>query len=151
MRFTCFILFLSLIAIHRPATAQTYAPYGVQTNVPVDTVLNDWGWTIVWQGGHGDMALLSNVFAGVAADDPETWVMYAARPAGSEVFTLLAAAPAVDALTVTLPNVTVSSNGRSGITTVIPWGSREAVTRFIRTPRTLWAPCLWLEITRNCV
>jgi hypothetical protein len=85
-----------------------YVPSGVQTNVPVSTVLGG-GWSIVFQDTYADNGtLISTVFAGVSPGD---YVMLAARPVGSDTFTLLAAGLDSDVQYYTPYNTTHTANG----------------------------------------
>ena len=104
------LLFASAMAMASvsPLSATTVIPLGVQTNVSVSTVLDDWGWTISYQGAYSGNVSISTMFAGIDADD---YVMFAARPVGSTTFTLLAAALFKDVTTFTDVDETTTANG----------------------------------------
>lgn len=104
---TCFLSLLFCTANAAPSAP--YVPVGVQLDVPVSTVINDWGWSVVYQGLYKEEAVpISTLFAGVNSTD---YVMYAARETGAENFALLAATLASDAWTITVDNGTTTSNG----------------------------------------
>jgi hypothetical protein len=83
-------------------------PSGVHNDVSVDTVLNDWGWEIVWQADYSASAPISTVFNGIGAGD---YVMLAGLQDGSATFDVLAATSYEDITTYTAQHTTHSSNG----------------------------------------
>ena len=97
-----------LLLAFSEASATVTVPFGVQQNIPFSTVTNTWGWTLTYQGTYNQTVALSTLYAGV---NPGDYVMYAARPVGSSVITLLAAANEADVRTVTAWNQTTASNG----------------------------------------
>jgi hypothetical protein len=104
---TFFLAVLASLAIASQARAVT-VPVGVQTNVPVSTV-TAWGWTTVYHDTYATKGVpISTLFAGVP---PGSYVMYAAKPTGSNTFTLLAAALESDVRAYTPPNTPHVANG----------------------------------------
>jgi hypothetical protein len=84
-------------------------PYGVQTNIPVDTVLNTWGWSVVYQDTYvTNNVPIGTVFSGVSPGD---YVMLAAKPLNGTSFTLLAAGLESDVRMHTNHSATHTANG----------------------------------------
>jgi PEP-CTERM motif len=90
------------------ANAAVTIPVGVQQNIPISTVTATWGWSLVYQGTYDQTVSITTLFAGV---QPGDYIMYAARPVGSLILTLLAAADEADVRTVTAQHQTTASNG----------------------------------------
>jgi hypothetical protein len=82
-------------------------PYGVQNDVPLNTILNDWGWTIVYQGDYGNSESLETMFGGATGE----YVMLAGIQDGSSTVDVLAAAPTSEVFTYTALNATHAANG----------------------------------------
>jgi len=92
-----------------PTLAKTATiPYGVSNGVPLSTVTNIWGWSIVYSGGFGDQVPLSTVFNGIKATDH---VMLASMSSVSKDIDVLAAALLSDVTTYTPLNVVHFANG----------------------------------------
>lgn len=87
--------------------AALYYPSGVQFDVPVGTVTGG-EWALLYSGLYGDFGVSLSFLSSV---NPSDLLLYAAKPVGSNTFTLLAAAPASDVLAYTPLNVTTPSNG----------------------------------------
>ncbi|MEW9798187.1 PEP-CTERM sorting domain-containing protein [Alteromonas sp. CYL-A6] len=90
-----------------------FIPFGVQNDVDVDTVLNTWGWEIVYRNdygadGFGAGTSLSAVFSGLDSDD---YVMFAALRDGSTKFEVLGAGLFGLVTSVTATNATNLVNG----------------------------------------
>jgi len=84
-------------------------PYGVHNDVSYNTVVNDWGWSVVYSGTYGtDDIPMSTIFNGVGAGD---YVMLAGIQRGSSTIDVLAAALYGAVTTYTARNVTHASNG----------------------------------------
>lgn len=88
-------------------------PFGVQNDVDVDTVLNTWGWEVIYQdtyaaGGFGSGTSLATVFNGLTSTDH---VMFASLQSGSTSYDVLSAALFSDITTVTARDATTTSNG----------------------------------------
>lgn len=99
----------ALFALPGAASAQTYAPVGVQSNVPVATVTGG-GWTEC----HRETFASHNVnsIASISTACASSQMMMACRPVGSPTLTLLAQAPKVDVMFDTgTGNVTHDVNG----------------------------------------
>jgi uncharacterized repeat protein (TIGR02543 family) len=99
---------LLLASFFAPFLHAGFIPVGVQQDVSVSTVINDWKWQIAYQGTYGDTVSISTLFQGIPDG---TYVMYAAKPTGATNFTLLAAALKTDAQTHTSHNTTTTANG----------------------------------------
>ena len=82
----------ALAVLAGTATAQSYAPSGVQTNVPEGTVAGG-GWSVCHSETYaGSNTPVADILA--ACDRPQ--VMLACRPVGNPDYTLLAQAPRGD-------------------------------------------------------
>lgn len=91
----------------------SFIPYGVHNDVALNTVLNDWGWEIVYRddysaGQPGSPIPFSEVFAGIDDDD---YVMLAGIQDGSATIDVLAAAQFTDVTTFTGLHQTHLTNG----------------------------------------
>ena len=107
MRYSSGCVVLLLLSIASPAAA-SIVPTGVHNDVPLNTVLNDWGWTIAYQDTYAtDNVPISTVFANVTGD----YVMLAAMPDdGSNIIDVLAADLENVVRTYTALNATNTSN-----------------------------------------
>ncbi len=95
------------IALSVGASQAAILPYGVQNDVALTTVLDDWGWNEIYRGDYGlDNLLLSDVFDGHGSH-----IMLAAQQQGSSDLELLAAVAWADFITYTPENQTKSLNG----------------------------------------
>lgn len=84
-----------------------FVPVGVQNDVSFDTVVNNWGWSVLYRGDYGASGLsVSSIFASAGQ-----YVMLAAIRDGSPTIEVLAAALTSDVLTYTAPNTTHTANG----------------------------------------
>lgn len=84
----------ALLALPNAASAQSYAPVGVQTNVPVATVTSG-GWTECYRDTFDvDGVPIANVSTSCASSQ----MMMACRPVGSPNLTVLAQAPKTDVM-----------------------------------------------------
>jgi hypothetical protein len=83
-------------------------PYGVHNDVSINTVLNDWGWEIVYQDNYSASASISTVLNGLGTGD---YVMLAGLQDGSATFDVLAATSFEDLTTYTVQHQTHASNG----------------------------------------
>uniref|UniRef100_UPI0030D974A9 hypothetical protein n=1 Tax=uncultured Arenimonas sp. TaxID=546226 RepID=UPI0030D974A9 len=89
------------------AAAQSYAPVGVQQNVPEATVTGG-GWSVCHSSTYAQNGI---PLATILANCSEENIMYACRLVGDPNFNVLAQAPRVDVFTDTgLGNATTSSN-----------------------------------------
>jgi hypothetical protein len=95
-----------------PSLAKAFIPVGPQNDVPINTVLQDWGWTECYVSTY---ATPFGTDASTAIEQCKgEYLMLAARRVGSDTFDVLAAAPATDVLTDTGAannGLTVASNG----------------------------------------
>jgi len=106
---TCFVTFAIVVLATSVATAGPTIPYGVHNDVLLDTVLNDWGWSIVYRGGYEATVTLDTIFGGLTGD----YVMLAGIQDGSASFDVLAAALQSDVFSYTAVNTTRAANGAS--------------------------------------
>jgi hypothetical protein len=83
-------------------------PYGVLNDVSYDTVVNDWGWTVVYRGDYNLDASYADLFGSIPAGSN---VMLAAIADGSTTFDILGAAPLSEVTTITPYNTTHTVNG----------------------------------------
>lgn len=90
-----------------PATAGLI-PYGVHNDVLLDTVVNDWGWTIAYRANYGVYNVsIDDMFANASGD----YVMLAGIHDASATIDVLAAALKTDVFTYTPRDVTHAANG----------------------------------------
>jgi|GEM_PF-1015489 len=90
-----------------PVRADVIIPTGVHNDVSFDTVVNDWGWTLLYEGSYGDMDVnLASILSGAGE-----YLMLAAMRHGATEIEVLAAAPTTDVLTYTAHNTTHTANG----------------------------------------
>ncbi|AQT67771.1 Low-density lipoprotein receptor repeat class B [Anaerohalosphaera lusitana] len=97
------LLFLSILTVS-PAG---HLPFGVQNDVPLDTVLNEWGWEIVYRGDYNLHESSDTMFGDITSE----YVMLAGIRDGSPTIDTLAAAPASVVFKHTNLNVTNEANG----------------------------------------
>lgn len=88
------------------ANAAAFLPVGPQNDVSYDTVVNTWGWSVIYRGDYNTNVSLSDLFAGA-----QQYVMLAAIHDGSLTFDVLAATTLADLQTYTPQNTTHLSNG----------------------------------------
>jgi hypothetical protein len=101
------VIMLGLCGVFESGYAGTI-PYGVMNDVSYDTVVNDWGWQVVYIGDYSANATYNDLFGSIAAGSK---VMLAAIHDGSTTFDVLAAASLSDITTITDLNVTHAANG----------------------------------------
>ncbi len=82
-------------------------PVGVQNDVELNTVLNDWGWTIAYRGDYRDNVSLNTMFGNATGE----YIMLAGIQDGSATIDVLAAALKTDVFTYTAKDVTHAANG----------------------------------------
>ncbi|AQT67770.1 Gluconolactonase [Anaerohalosphaera lusitana] len=97
------LLFLSILTVS-PAG---HIPTGIHFDVPLETVLNDWGWEIVYRGDYGERLPFDDVFGDVTRDT----IMLAGIRDGSQTIDVLAAGPTDEVLEYTPKDVTHEANG----------------------------------------
>lgn len=94
----------------------TIIPSGVLNDVNYNTVVDTWGWEVLYRGDYnlcsrgGNGCLISDLFANVNDDD---YIMLAGIADGSDSFDVLASALWSDVSTVTMRNQTHAANGAS--------------------------------------
>jgi hypothetical protein len=98
---------LASLALSTPVSAAPFVPTGVHNDVSYDTVVNDWGWSVVYRGDYSAFVSIDTIFAGVT---PESYVMLAGIQDGSSTFDVLAAALSQDVRTQTSHNATHTAN-----------------------------------------
>lgn len=104
------LLAASLVLGISSFASATVIPYGVQNDVSYNTVVNDWGWSVVYRGNYNQSATYNDLFGSVPTGN---YVMLGGIMDGSTTFDVLAAAPLSDVTTVTGTNQTHLSNGAS--------------------------------------
>ncbi len=90
-----------------PPVGGAFLPYGPQNDVALDTVLNDWGWSIAYRGHYGDSVSLDTMFGGATGE----YIMLAGINNATNTIDVLAAALKTDVLTYTAYNTTHAANG----------------------------------------
>jgi hypothetical protein len=97
---------LVLLAVSSQALAG-FIPVGVQNDVPLATVTDTWGWTLLYRGDYSvDRVDLAPILAGAGE-----YLMLGAIEDGSSTIELLAAALTTDVTTYTPRDVTHAANG----------------------------------------
>ncbi len=99
----------TLLAVAAVAPAHAgVVPLGAKNDISYNTVVNDWGWTLVSRFAIEGSMSISAMFAGLA---PSDMVMIGAMRQGSGVIDTLAAASLAEVTTYTGYNVTHIANG----------------------------------------
>jgi hypothetical protein len=83
-------------------------PDNVMNDVSYDTVVNDWGWEVIFRSDYADGASMDTLFNGASTGD---YVMLAGIQDGSLTFDVLAAALYEDVTTYTALHETHEANG----------------------------------------
>lgn len=96
----------SLMLCASVAANASVIPFGVQNDVDYDTVVNDWGWDLLYRGDYGQNVAYNDVFGG-----HKDYVMLGGIQSGSDIITVLAAVSWDVFNTATATNATNSSNG----------------------------------------
>ncbi len=106
---TCFVAFAIVALAMSVTTADAFIPYGVHNDVPLDTVLNDWGWTSVYRGNYDDYEQLDSWLLDLI--DDYDYVMLAGMNRYFDTIDVLAAGLVTDVFTYTSLNTTNVANG----------------------------------------
>lgn len=99
-------LCLAVATVGARQAQAAFIPVGVQNGVSYNTVVNTWGWSVLYRGDYGDFLPISNVFTGAGQ-----YLMLAGIEDGSDTIDVLAAALTTDVLSVTALNATHAANG----------------------------------------
>jgi hypothetical protein len=100
------VLLLVGFCIAPPGWAGT-VPFGPQNDVPLNTVVDDWGWSVVYRGDYRDTVSFDTMFGGATG----SYVMLAGIQDGSNTIDVLAAALKTDVLMYTPGNTPHIANG----------------------------------------
>ena len=103
------ILISLLITFSLSIKSYSYIPVGIQNDVAFDTVINDWGWEVVYRGPYSASGVSPNVYLnGIQEGDA---VMLAGLNNSTMTFDVLAATTFEHLTTVTPQNQPNENNG----------------------------------------
>lgn len=100
------IIIALLLCFNWTIAQASFIPVGVQNDVAIDTVVNDWGWNQIYRDDYGSSVSIDNAFAGHGK-----YVMLGAIFDNSASISVLAAVLWDDFITYTARNVTHEANG----------------------------------------
>ncbi len=109
-KFLCGMITVLLVLIGTNALA-TFLPYGPQNDVSIDTVVNEWGWTIVDDRSYATPTGVDPANSYLAPYASGYNIMLAGMRTDSDTFDVLAAAHFDDVTFVTSGNDTHAANG----------------------------------------
>ncbi|MEO0531778.1 MAG: hypothetical protein AAF266_14555 [Planctomycetota bacterium] len=103
-----FAVLLGLIASTASQVgAAPFVPVGPQNDIPIATVTDQWGWSLIYDGAYGEFDIPIETVFGAAQD----FVMLGAYLDGTDTLEVLAAARTDDVLSFTPLNTPRSANG----------------------------------------
>ncbi|MCJ8295449.1 MAG: PEP-CTERM sorting domain-containing protein [Colwellia sp.] len=84
-----------------------FIPFGVQDDISMNTVINDWGWSLCYQGAYNASDSITNLFSNCDGE----YVMLASSLGESDTLNVAAAALFTDVTTYTAHHATHLANG----------------------------------------